>query len=446
MGKKKKFKGGKPAHRSSEQAIARLQTGGAIALVLLGVLVVGLIAVDFTWRVLPGNRISDTSHTLGEVALSESIETTPVAASAAKMDPDTQESWGYFRPVWRVDAPTIAEKLGISAPKPVENPETRLVEIIQDPDHRIDPAFKMPKELEKRGVFWMRVYTEIDQSMRLVHDREDLSLVYGVMDFRTVPIEGLNRIQVDILYRQHEKRILRELKARLSEASGLTKTNTLTSWERGEVSSFLSRAGAASKLNAQNLISRIRTQTGQRNEFLGALARSSTLLPFIESVLKNYGVPPALARLPFVESSFNPRANSKVGAVGIWQFMPETAAQMIHPTDRTKWADPLIQTRAAARFLLICRSLLPDWSTTVTAYNSGVGRLQRLVRSHKARSIVKIVESNDRTLGFAGKNFYAQFLTTNLIEAYKDKLFPELAHPEPDALASSKSFGAQRQQ
>ena len=110
--------------------------------------------------------------------------------------------------------------------------------------------------------------------------------------------------------------------------------------------------------------------------------------------------------------------------------MPETARQMISSTDQKAWADPLKQTVAATKLLKIFRSLLPDWGTAVTSYNSGVGRLQRLVKKYHATDLAPIINSEDDDgLGFAGKSFYAVFLSSNLVEAYKDELFGGLIEP-----------------
>jgi hypothetical protein len=63
-----------------------------------------------------------------------------------------------------------------------------------------------------------------------------------------------------------------------------------------------------------------------------------------------------------------------------------------------------------------------------------VGRLQRLVRKYRATSIAKLLDVSDgSSLGFAGKNFYVQFLAANLVEAYKFELFSELENPEEQA-------------
>src|SRR5262249_13429358 len=142
------------------------------------------------------------------------------------------------------------------------------------------------------------------------------------------------------------------------------------------------KAGALNQKDAMNLIQSVRTQSGQSDMFLAALHRSKNLLPHIESVFKQAGLPAGLARIPFVESSFNVDAQSKIGAMGIWQFTPETAKDMIHTDQEKQWSDPLRQTKSAARLFQMYRSVLPDWGTTITSYNSGVGRVRRIVEKH----------------------------------------------------------------
>jgi membrane-bound lytic murein transglycosylase D len=236
---------------------------------------------------------------------------------------------------------------------------------------------------------------------------------------------------------QIERKILKEIKSRLAEASGLASSKTLSLEEKIEIQSFLSNNGGFSKTNAENLIGAIRTQSGQSDMFLMALYRSRQLLPHIESVFKQNGLPVALARIPFVESSFNTRAESKIGAMGIWQFTTETAREMIHTEDTKQWADPLRQTKSVVRLLKMYRSVLPDWGTTVTAYNSGVGRLRRLVDKYSIRhgeELAQIPNSENTGLGFAGRNFYAEFLAANLVEAYKEDIFRHLLVPSSSSV------------
>jgi len=104
---------------------------------------------------------------------------------------------------------------------------------------------------------------------------------------------------------------------------------------------------------------------------------------------------------------------------------------MIRGTSEADWSDPLKQTASATKVLRIYRSLLPDWGTTVTSYNSGVGRVRKLVAKYHLKNVEGLIGfSGDDGLGFAGKNFFCEFLAANLVEGYKDELF-DRAGAEP---------------
>ena len=69
---------------------------------------------------------------------------------------------------------------------------------------------------------------------------------------------------------------------------------------------------------------RVRYQTGIKEKFEEGLKRSGKYLGAIETVFSSYGLPVELGRLPLVESSFDYKAYSSVGAAGVWQFMRST--------------------------------------------------------------------------------------------------------------------------
>ena len=54
------------------------------------------------------------------------------------------------------------------------------------------------------------------------------------------------------------------------------------------------------------------------------LGFSEYYFPIFEQILDKEGVPQELKYLALIESALNPRATSKVGAVGLWQFMYST--------------------------------------------------------------------------------------------------------------------------
>ena len=320
----------------------------------------------------------------------------------------SEDPWSFFHPSWINGSSTTAS--GVR-------------ELVADPEGRVDGVFSVPPSLATRMGFWMEIYSRFNSHMRVVHDRHDLSVVYGYIDFRPLyRSAGVSRA-TDVKAQKLERVILKELRGRLKAAAGARSDSELSTTEKAQLVGFLSSIGALSKAKVQEFSIRIRTQTGQSDMFVSALYRSRDLLPHIESVFRKHDLPSGLSRIPFVESSFNVRAHSKIGAVGIWQFTPETARELIHGEKENLWSDPLKQTSSAAKMLKRFRAVLPDWGITITSYNSGVGRLRRLVEKHRIKSVEGLIalQGND-ALGFAGKNFYAEFLAANLVEAYKEKL------------------------
>ena len=132
-----------------------------------------------------------------------------------------------------------------------------------------------------------------------------------------------------------------------------------------------------------------------------------------------------LTRLPLIESSFNIEAYSKVGAAGIWQFMPATGRLFLkinHEVDER--LDPIIATRAAADLLKSNYDKLQTWPLAVTAYNHGPAGMARAVRKVGTRDIVPIIRRyKSRTFGFASRNFYAELLAAIEVEKNSAKYF-----------------------
>jgi membrane-bound lytic murein transglycosylase D len=77
----------------------------------------------------------------------------------------------------------------------------------------------------------------------------------------------------------------------------------------------------------------MRFQTGQRDNVINGITIADRYFPWMEQIFRETGVPWELTRLGLVESSFNHRATSRVGAKGVYQFM-EVTARKILPFDR----------------------------------------------------------------------------------------------------------------
>ena len=102
------------------------------------------------------------------------------------------------------------------------------------------------------------------------------------------------------------------------------------------------------------------------------------------------GVPVELALLPFVESEFDPYAQSLYGATGIWQFLPATGREW---GLKTNWwydgkRDVIASTEAALNFLIyLHRKFDNDWLLAIAAYNAGPGRVNRAIRENKRKGM-----------------------------------------------------------
>ncbi|MGB3542310.1 lytic transglycosylase domain-containing protein [Rubrivirga sp.] len=135
-------------------------------------------------------------------------------------------------------------------------------------------------------------------------------------------------------------------------------------------------AASAPLVERQRRSARRLAQTGRRGR---------RTLRQIERTLARRGLPTDLQYVAVIESALNPRAESWAGARGLWQFMPETAAEF--GLDSLTVEDPAASTEAAARYLRqLARMFEGDYQLALAAYNAGPGRVRRLMREHEAET------------------------------------------------------------
>ena len=104
--------------------------------------------------------------------------------------------------------------------------------------------------------------------------------------------------------------------------------------------------------------------------------------PLIEETFRRYDIPLELKYVAIIESAFNPRAESRVGAKGMWQFMYRTALSYGLRIDSyaDERMDPLASMDAAARYFKDAYRIFGDWSLAISSYNCGSGNVNKAIK------------------------------------------------------------------
>ena len=268
-----------------------------------------------------------------------------------------------------------------------------------------NPHFPRPAALSANIEFWKRIYTQFGVGDFVLHDRENLAMVYEVVhvDSTTNERRAADAADPEIRHlRAKYERILTSLAQGVApEELGFEGIWVAQSWGCPCTPDVLLRAA-----------SNLRVQQGLRERVEEGLRRARVLMPKILSVLQRYNVPHELAALPMVESSFNPHARSKAGAVGLWQFITSTGKRFLNITRRRDdRRDPIRATDAAARLLKQNYDVLGSWPLALIAYNhgrEGILMAKGTVGSSAVDEI--IIRYNGPRFGFASRNFYPEFL------------------------------------
>jgi membrane-bound lytic murein transglycosylase D len=204
--------------------------------------------------------------------------------------------------------------------------------------------------------------------------------------------------------------------------------------EQGRALIETEKARIVAEYDIADEATRIRSQRGAKEHFAEGLKISGRYIGEMKKIFREEGLPEQLAYLPLVESSFNIRARSVVGALGMWQFMPETGKKFMRidgSIDERR--DPMVSTRGAARLLKQNYRLFDsNWPLAITAYNHGTEGIFRGVKAVESDDLVDLIKRyQSPTFGFASKNFYAEFLAVVEIASKRDAYFPLLRPHRP---------------
>jgi membrane-bound lytic murein transglycosylase D len=299
--------------------------------------------------------------------------------------------------------------------------------------------FPVPEQLEANVGFWRSIYGQYPSHQVVIHDERYLDVVYEVVELGDLDAAGISDATRARGRRSRVRAAEEKTRAVLRE---LARNPELDTRDARRIRHALRTVGDQSR-DFRDASWRVRSQTGLRDRFAEAVRVSGRFVPHITAILREHGVPVEVVVMPFVESMFNHRARSKVGASGAWQFTYATGKIYLDIDAAVdERSDVLLAARGAARKLRDDYDRLETWPLALTAYNHGTAGMGRAVQQLGTRDIGVIAERyRSRSFGFASRNFYAEFLAALIVYHDREELFPGV---EPDPPLDFEEFPPSR--
>ncbi|WP_278636025.1 transglycosylase SLT domain-containing protein [Capnocytophaga sputigena] len=126
----------------------------------------------------------------------------------------------------------------------------------------------------------------------------------------------------------------------------------------------------------------------RRSSLERLMSLSDYYFPMFEQEMSNQKIPLEMKYLAIIESALNPKARSRAGATGLWQFMYATGKS--YGLDVNNYvderSDPVRSTKAAAKYLNELYKIFGDWDLTLAAYNSGPGNVTKAIRRSNGKT------------------------------------------------------------
>ena len=284
--------------------------------------------------------------------------------------------------------------------------------------------FPVPNALVPNVNFWREIFSKYTSLQTVIHDNWHVDVVFAVVDVSDLEKSGsspfvVERVREDRVRDEVEKyrRVLRRLAGDMGAEAGADDVERVRA---------LYANSSRQTRDFRAAIERVRGQGGLRDTFAEAIRTSGMFMPGIERILTAHGLPLEVRCLPFVESMFNVRARSRVGASGVWQFTASTGRlfmQMNSAVDARH--DVWLAADAAARMLKDNYARVQSWPLALTGYNHGIAGMARAVRQVGTADIGVIVEQYESpSFGFASRNFYSEFVAAVTVYADRAALFP----------------------
>ncbi len=268
--------------------------------------------------------------------------------------------------------------------------------------------------------FWTNIYAKYPSSKGVIHDSHNLGVVYEVVNLKPLGYGS----------RKANKRKIKTVKEKYKKVlKTLAQGNSPKSKLERKVYNLFGQHPTRQQFKEAR--GHIRFQLGQKDRYLAGLVRSGQYLARIKAIFRSEGLPEDLAYLPHVESSFNYKAYSKFGAAGIWQFTRGTGRRYMtvdYVVDERR--DPIVASRAAARYLKSNHRQLGSWPFALTAYNHGEHGMARAKEKHG--NYKNVFDKYDgRRFGFASRNFYSSFIAARTVAKQYQKYFGPVVFDKP---------------
>ncbi len=305
---------------------------------------------------------------------------------------------------------------------------------IPEYDLQCDEVFSCPQVIDRRVDFWINVFHQWKKENRVLHDSRQPERVYMVLDTK------------DQCRRKNPKGEVRKgLEEVRKNLDGLAKLMAQGADEkRLQKHPYYKLFPSASIDYVTEAKSSIRCQSGNREMFEQALQNFQEYRPYIVNALIAQKLPLDIQYLPFVESSYNPKAYSFAGAAGMWQIMPRTARSLGLQVGSSidERFEPEFATLAAAKYF---RESIDRLSKTakegqhstlpkdinpfvITSYNYGVRGMQRAIIQVGTDYERLLREYKSASFQIAVRNFYASFLAARHVAQNQATFFPNLSY------------------
>ncbi len=304
--------------------------------------------------------------------------------------------------------------------------------ILKDHKNKISADFKVPADFQARVSFWFDIYTKYGAQTEVIHYADYPWIVYKVIDLSSIyngKGHKWTKYHAAKKYSKTQRDAVRNTIKKLANRKNYKKLSK----EEKRIYDLLASVPGKRKKVFKDALKGIRAQLGQRDFIEQGLETSALYMPELERLFTERGLPVELTRLPFVESSFNVKAVSKVGASGIWQVMPYVGKKLLLMNQAVDERNsPIKAADSAITILKQNKKILKNWPLALTAYNHGVGSLRKAVRQYKTHDLGRIIMRNRaKSFGFASQNFFASFIAALHAEMYKEDIYNTPKQPNP---------------